>query len=580
MKNQSVLENQQKSSKNQHDIQETLEKYFHLQTFRPNQEAIIQAIVSKRDVFAIMATGGGKSLCYQLPAMMLSGMTVVISPLIALMKDQVDSLLSQGVNVAMLNSSLSYDSRRAIEAAAVAGKIKMLYVSPERAVQSDFVDFLQQCSVSLFAVDEAHCISMWGHQFRPEYRRIKGLRAFFPDVPFAAFTATATRRVRTDIINELKLKTPSVFIGSFDRPNLRYSVYKESKKDIRMKKIASYVAGHKNVSGIIYCFSRADTEEMAEYLMKMQIMASPYHAGMSTRDRARVQEMFQTNRISVVCATIAFGMGIDKPDVRYVIHAHLPKDLESYYQETGRAGRDGLASECLLFYSPGDRAKMLKLVENEGDMARLPAIRERMYQLYSYCESSECRRKILLRYFDQEISDCNNCDNCAAKKRRKDTLARVSAAKGGVAKGSVARDGVAMNDVAKGGVAREGMSKGNVVKVDGMKTELAKSDGLNATKPKSKRRSRMEALPLPKNIEDDILDCIGEMEGMLTVPEFVSFLLGLDRQKTKTLGLNRHKFYGVAKYYQRQAVADMVEGLIDMGKLRAEGDVIQRVYSG
>ena len=502
--------------KKQHEIQDTLERFFHLQTFRPNQEAIIQSVVSGHDVLAIMATGGGKSLCYQLPALMLSGMTVVISPLIALMKDQVDTLLSQGVNVAMLNSSLTYDRQRSIEAAAIAGKIRILYVSPERAVQADFVDMLQKCSVSLFAVDEAHCISMWGHQFRPEYRRIKGLRAFFPGVPFAAFTATATKRVREDIINELRLQSPDVFIGNFDRPNLRYAVYKEPHREVRMKKIASYVMAHRNVSGIIYCFSRADTEEMAAYLMKSQIMASPYHAGMSTRDRARVQEMFQSNTISVVCATIAFGMGIDKPDVRYVIHAHMPKDLESYYQETGRAGRDGLASDCLLFYSAGDRAKMLRLMEKETDEAKMPAVRERLYQLYFYCETKECRRKLLLKYFDQEMDNCGNCDNCAAKKR---------------------------------------------------------STRKTAKQPKADSY-------LPKEMEEEILFAAGELEGLLTVSEFVSFLIGLDRLKTKTLGLRRHKGYGMAKYHQRSVVTATVEKLIEEGKLRTAGTTIQKLYTG
>ncbi|MDO5845852.1 MAG: RecQ family ATP-dependent DNA helicase [Methanocorpusculum sp.] len=500
------------------DIQDTLEKYFHLQEFRPNQQEIIKSIVKGRDVLAVMATGGGKSLCYQLPALMSSGMAVVISPLIALMKDQVDALSAQGVHVGTLNSSLSYDRQRKVEAEMLAGDLRILYVSPERAVQADFVSILEQCNVSLFAVDEAHCISMWGHQFRPEYRRIKGLRAFFPGVPFAAFTATATRRVRDDIISELKLANPAVFVGSFDRPNLRYAVYKEPHKEVRMKKIASYVAAHKNVSGIVYCFTRADCEEMAAYLLKSQILACPYHAGMSTKDRARVQEMFQSNAVSVVCATIAFGMGIDKPDVRYVVHAHMPKDLESYYQETGRAGRDGLPADCVLFYSAGDRAKLLRMMEKEGEegagRVNLPALRERLAQLYAYCETRECRRKVLLGYFDEVKDNCGNCDNCAANKRR----------------------------------------------------------------PSKKTASKKEVLP--KDMTDEIVYAVGELEGMLTAQEFVSFLIGLDRLKTKTLGLRRHSAYGIAKYYQRSAVTNTVEALIEAGRLRLEGTTIQRVYSG
>jgi len=456
-----------------------------------------------------MATGGGKSLCYQLPAVMLEGMTVVISPLIALMKNQVDSLQSQGVNVAMLNSALSYDQQRRIEDSITRNEIRILYVSPERGVQSDFINLLKKCKVSLFAVDEAHCISMWGHQFRPEYRKIKGIRESFPKIPFAAFTATATKRVREDIIEQLNLNSPDVFIGSFDRPNLRYSVYKEPRKEIRFQKIASYVLAHQNESGIIYCFSRADTEDLAAFLIKSQILAAPYHAGMSPKERNRVQDMFQNNVIRVVTATIAFGMGIDKPDVRYIIHAHLPKDLESYYQETGRAGRDGQPSECILYYSAGDQSKIIHMIEkNEGDL-NISAKIDRVMQLYRYCESTSCRRKILLAYFDEYIDNCGNCDNCLSRKKNTDT------------------DNV-----------------------------------------------------LPKELEHDILFAVGEMEGLLTVSEFASFLMGLDRLKTKTLGVTKHSCYGVAKYYPRAQIINTLENMVAEGKLRLIGTTIKRVYSG
>ena len=495
------------------DIQDTLEKYFHLTDFRPNQSEIIKEIIAGHDVLAVMATGGGKSLCYQLPAVMLSGMTVVISPLISLMKDQVDSLSAQGVNVSMLNSSLSYDKRKKIESDVASGKIRILYVSPERAVQADFVDLLQKTEVSLFAVDEAHCISMWGHQFRPEYRRIKGIRAFFPGIPFAAFTATATKRVREDIINELKLKDPAVFIGSFDRPNLRYAVFKEPHHDERLKQIADYVTLHSGKSGIIYCFSRADTEELSAYLGKNRIVSLPYHAGMSTRDRGKVQELFASNEVRVICATVAFGMGIDKPDVRYVIHAHLPKDIESYYQETGRAGRDGLPSECLLFYSAGDKAKMLRMMEADAGNSAviLQNGRERLLQLYAYCESKECRRKLLLRYFDEESQDCGNCDNCLLRRARKEAAKKAA---------------------------------------------------------------------LPPETEDDILFAAGEIEGVLTVQEFVSFLMGNERLKTKTLGLHRHKCYGCTMHFKRGDVEKLVERLISEGKLQLRGKSVKRIYSG
>ena len=400
-------------------IQQTLERYFHHRTFRPNQQEIIEKIVNGRDVLAVMATGGGKSLCYQLPALMLDGMTIVISPLIALMKDQVDSLSNQGVTVEMLNSLQTYDERSRVEREIRKGNVRILYVSPERAVTPAFSKILAGCRISLFAVDEAHCISLWGHQFRPEYREIKRLREKFPNVPFAAFTATASRRVRKDIVTELRLKDPTEFIGSFDRKNLRYSAFAESNGQVRMQKIISYVTAHKDEPGIIYCFSRASTEELAERLRKVHILANPYHAGLPTPERSRVQEGFLRNSVKVICATVAFGMGIDKPDVRYVIHAHMPKDIESYYQETGRAGRDGGPAECLLFYSAGDRRKIDIMLSKEfADPKKTEISREKLDQMYAYCTIRSCRRQLLLSYFDEEIPSCGNCDMCGDKPKK------------------------------------------------------------------------------------------------------------------------------------------------------------------
>ncbi|MDV0441049.1 ATP-dependent DNA helicase RecQ [Methanorbis furvi] len=395
------------------DIQKTLEAFFHHQTFRPNQEAIISDVVAGRDVLAVMATGGGKSLCYQLPAMMLEGMTVVISPLIALMKDQVDALSAQGVRVGTLNSTQTYDEKLRVEREISSGSLRILYVSPERAVTPAFFQVLSRCRVALFAVDEAHCISMWGHQFRPEYREIKVLREKFPNVPVIALTATATERVREDIVRELGMKNPREYVGSFNRKNLRYEAYEESIGMVRIQRIVSYVVANPNVSGIIYCFSRASCEEIAERLRRHHILASPYHAGMPTPERNRIQEGFLNNTIRVICATVAFGMGIDKPDVRYVIHAHLPKDLESYYQETGRAGRDGKPSDCILYYSSGDRAKISSMLEREfTDTQRLRIAKGKIADMYSYCTTSGCRRKTLLSYFGEDISPCKNCDIC------------------------------------------------------------------------------------------------------------------------------------------------------------------------
>ncbi len=487
-------------------IQQTLERYFHHQTFRPNQQEIIETIVSGTDVLAVMATGGGKSLCYQLPAMMLDGMTIVISPLLALMKDQVDSLSNQGVTVESLNSLQTYDDRQRVEREMREGKIRILYVSPERAVTPAFAAKLAGCKVALFAVDEAHCISMWGHQFRPEYREIKHLRDKFPDVPIAAFTATATRRVREDIVNQLQMKNPAEFIGSFDRKNLRYSAFAEPNAQVRMQKIISYVTAHKDDPGIIYCFSRASTEEMAVRLRKVHILANPYHAGLPTPERSRVQEGFLNNSIRVICATVAFGMGIDKPDVRYVIHAHMPKDIESYYQETGRAGRDGRPGECLLFYSAGDRRKIESmLVQEFTDPKKSEISREKLDQMYAYCTAGSCRRRLLLSYFDEEIDDCGNCDKCADRPKK-------------------------------------------TVRPAGSLTKV-------------------------------ILSGIQAVDGMLTTPEFISFLLGLERAKTVSLQLNTHPYFGAAKGREREEVEREVSDLLRAGRLRLEGKTVRKLCS-
>ncbi|HJJ55916.1 MAG TPA: ATP-dependent DNA helicase [Methanocorpusculum sp.] len=396
------------------DIQKTLETFFHHQTFRPNQQEIIQNVMNGRDVLVVMATGSGKSLCYQIPAMMLDGLTVVISPLISLMKDQVDHLSSQGVHVETLNSTQTFDEKAEIERKLVTGLIKIIYVSPERAITPQFINILSKCKISLFAIDEAHCISIWGHQFRPEYRKIKSLREKFKNIPVIALTATATERVRDDIISELGMNTPKMYVGSFNRENLRYEAYNEPKEEIRIQKIVSYIVAHPNDSTIIYCFSRKNCEKIADHLQKCHIMVQPYHAGMSTPKRNKIQEDFLNDHIKVICATVAFGMGINKPNVRHIIHAHMPKDLESYYQETGRAGRDGKPSTCILYYSAGDRAKISTILTKEFiNSERLQIAKQKLESMYSYCITEECRRKVLLSYFDEELTEpCNNCDIC------------------------------------------------------------------------------------------------------------------------------------------------------------------------
>ena len=395
---------------------EILKRYFGHDTFRPLQEEIISESLDGRDVFALLPTGGGKSLCYQLPAILEEGLTVVISPLIALMKDQVDGLNANGIPATFLNSSLNKTEARKRYAKLFAGEYTILYVAPERLTLSGFLDDLKQWEVSRFAVDEAHCISEWGHDFRPEYRQLSNLRRLFPDLPFMALTATATDRVRTDILTQLRLKESRTFVASFNRPNLNYQI--ETKQAV-FQQILKFVSSKPYESGIIYCYSRKATESLADRLRQNGIEALPYHAGMTPLKRAENQEAFIRDEIKIICATIAFGMGIDKPNVRYVIHQDLPKNIEGYYQETGRAGRDGLPSDCILYFSPGDVAKQLQFIADKSNHKERDVATQQLRQMVHYSESSECRRKVLLGYFSEEWTEgnCGNCDNCRNPKQ-------------------------------------------------------------------------------------------------------------------------------------------------------------------
>ena len=395
---------------------EILKRYFGHDTFRPLQEEIISESLDGRDVFALLPTGGGKSLCYQLPAILEEGLTVVISPLIALMKDQVDGLNANGIPATFLNSSLNKTEARKRYAKLFAGEYTILYVAPERLTLSGFLDDLKQWEVSRFAVDEAHCISEWGHDFRPEYRQLSNLRHLFPDLPFMALTATATDRVRTDILTQLRLKESRTFVASFNRPNLNYQI--ETKQAV-FQQILKFVSSKPYESGIIYCYSRKATESLADRLRQNGIEALPYHAGMTPLKRAENQEAFIRDEIKIICATIAFGMGIDKPNVRYVIHQDLPKNIEGYYQETGRAGRDGLPSDCILYFSPGDVAKQLQFIADKSNHKERDVATQQLRQMVHYSESSECRRKVLLGYFSEEWTEgnCGNCDNCRNPKQ-------------------------------------------------------------------------------------------------------------------------------------------------------------------
>lgn len=394
-----------------------LKTYFGYDQFRKNQKDIIQNVLDKKDTFVLMPTGGGKSICYQLPALKMDGVTLVISPLIALMKDQVDSLKANGISAEFINSSIKYDEIETIQVRAHLGEIKLLYIAPERLSQEKFMQFLKSLNPSLIAIDEAHCISEWGHDFRPEYRNLKRLRTEFPGKPMIALTATATEKVRKDIINELSLQNPKIFISSFNRDNLNLRVLK--KKD-SFEKILELLKRYKNDPVIIYCFSKKETEKLALDLESEGYNATFYHAGLSDELRKKNQELFIKDKVNIVVATIAFGMGIDKSNVRMVIHHTFPKTLEGYYQEIGRAGRDGVKSECVLFYSYADKRKhefFLNQIEN-------PQIREKrkkkIEEVVEYAESDKCRRKQILNYFGEDFQEenCGSCDICAEPEYR------------------------------------------------------------------------------------------------------------------------------------------------------------------
>ena len=388
-----------------------LKQYFGFTSFRPLQEDIIQDSLAGRDVFALLPTGGGKSLCFQLPALVVDGLTVVVSPLIALMKDQVDSLQASGIAATFLNSSLAADESRRRLRGLHQGEYRLLYAAPERLMLSGFLEDLKRWNVRLIAIDEAHCISEWGHDFRPEYRQIADLRDHFPGVPFMALTATATDRVRTDIVSHLKLHEPKTYVASFNRPNLTYRVVAKNKP---YDQLLEFLRARPKEGGIVYCQSRKTAERVAANLSEDGVKARPYHAGLTPKERSEHQELFLRDNVRVICATIAFGMGINKPNVRYVVHYDLPKNIEGYYQETGRAGRDGLPSECMLLFSPGDVVKQTSFIDEKTNPQEQQIARAQLQQMVHYAESAGCRRVELLRYFSEtfEEENCGACDNC------------------------------------------------------------------------------------------------------------------------------------------------------------------------
>lgn len=394
-----------------------LRQHFGYRSFRLKQEAIIHSVLQKKDTFVLMPTGGGKSLCFQIPALLFDGLTVVISPLIALMKDQVDALKQNGIEAAYLNSTQTYSEQEAILAKIKENKLKLLYLAPEKLLNGDkgppFLETLMRFNISLIAIDEAHCISHWGHDFRPEYLTLARLKKALPHVPVIALTATADRLTQKDILEKLELKDPALFVSSFNRENIRYTVV--PKKD-SFEKLLTFLEARREESGIVYCLSRKSTETLAGDLSRAGYRALPYHAGLEREQRAKHQEMFQRDDVKIIVATIAFGMGIDKSNVRYVVHMDLPKNIESYYQETGRAGRDGLPSDALLFYSAGDVVKMKRFAMVDKNPEQVRVSLKKLDEMGRFGELNTCRRKYLLNYFDEEAPDyCGNCDTCLSR---------------------------------------------------------------------------------------------------------------------------------------------------------------------
>ncbi|WP_299019923.1 ATP-dependent DNA helicase RecQ [uncultured Photobacterium sp.] len=396
--------------------EQILQDVFGYQTFRTGQQEVIEAVAEGRDCLVIMPTGGGKSLCYQIPALMRDGLTLVVSPLISLMKDQVDQLNANGVAAACLNSTMSRDAMQDTYRAMLDGDVKLVYVSPERVMTRDFLDRLRDMPLSLVAVDEAHCISQWGHDFRPEYAALGTLKQHFAQLPIMALTATADETTRQDILSRLSLTEPHIYLGSFDRPNIRYTLQEKYKP---MSQLIKYLGGVRGQCGIVYCNSRKRVEQITEKLCDSGIRAAAYHAGLEYDERTRVQEGFQRDDIHIVVATVAFGMGINKPNVRFVVHYDIPRNIESYYQETGRAGRDGLPAEAVMFYDPSDLAWLRRCLDEKEEGPQKLVESHKLNAMGAFAEAQTCRRQVLLNYFGEYREEpCGNCDICLDPPKR------------------------------------------------------------------------------------------------------------------------------------------------------------------
>lgn len=462
-----------------------LKEVFGYESFRPKQEEVIRQVLDHKDTLALMPTGGGKSICYQIPALVFDGCTIVVSPLIALMKDQVDSLRENGVAAAALNSTLPPDEAANTREKFIRGELKLLYISPER-LTFEVEHLLPHGNISLFAIDEAHCISQWGHDFRPEYTQLFKLRESFPGIPMLALTATADAITREDILQQLRIPAENLVLDSFDRKNLSLDVRLNYKKQSKLDEIVDFINERKGESGIIYCLSRKSTEDVAEYLQKHHISALAYHAGMDAEDRAEIQEDFIYDRVKVICATIAFGMGIDKSNIRFVIHYNTPKNMEGFYQEIGRAGRDGLPADTLLFYSDSDIVQLAKFAEDSSDPQQRSLQLEKLARIQHYATSLVCRRRILLGYFGEVMEhDCGNCDICNHPPRRFNGTILAQKALSAIARTREQENATMIIDILRGSHRAEIVEKGY---------DQIKTFGVGAATPADKWQSYIQQM--------------------------------------------------------------------------------------